>query len=267
MASLWDTLRSEGQAHACLAQAACCVLLGCGVATGCGLDDRTLNGVDSARLPGYGDGGAGDTISTAGASGTHAPAPIDLPVCSYSDAKVAPGCETLAANAGFSKDTDSWQQEPYSIKIEWDAGDAGGTSTSGSILVTNSLNNQYVNGLAPGGGTQCLSVVPNATYAMAGDVFIPEGQGAGLSGDGPYVGQAGLSILFWKGEGCQYETMPTLGRLQSNLVDEAGAWKHVEGSGVAPEGIGSMSIRLLTVKSYKEAQFQARFDNVLLQKR
>ena len=266
MASLWDTLQSEGQASICLVQRSCCALFVGVLVTGCGLDTRTLNGADPQHLSGGGDGSAGDSSGTSTPNEMQPPDSVKLPICSYSGGQVTPGCETLAANPGFSRDTDGWQQEPYSIKIAWDAGDAGGNPTSGSIAVTNSMNNQMVDGLAPGGGMQCLGAVPGATYAMAGDVFIPDGQGAGLIGDGPYVGQAGLSILFWQGKDCQ-DSMPTLGRVQSNLVVDAGAWEHVQGSGTAPEGIGSMSIRVLTIKSYKEASFQARFDNVLLQKK
>jgi hypothetical protein len=263
MASLWDILRCGGQAQVHLAQASCALLVGV-IATGCALDDRALSESDPSHL-GVSEGGAGDAGSSSGPAVVHQPEPIKLPVCSYSEGAVAPGCETLAANAGFSKDTDGWQQEPYSIKLEWNAGDAGGSSSSGSILVTNSMDNT-IDGLAPGGGMQCLDAEPGATYAMAGDVFIPKGQGAGLIGDGPYTGQAGLSILFWRGKDCQ-DTQPTLGRLQSDLVEAAGVWTHVQGSGLAPEGIGSMSIRVLTIKSFKEAKFQAQFDNVLLQKR
>lgn len=264
MASSWDTLCGGSRANVCLTPSSLAVLLIGALATGCALDDRTLGEADSGHLD-TGDGGAGDTGGGPATSGTHQPEPIDLPICSYSDGAVAPGCETLAANAGFSKDTAGWEQEPYSIKLEWDAGDAGGSSSSGSIVVTNSMDNT-IDGLAPGAGMQCLDAEPLATYAMAGDVFVPEGQGAGLIGDGPYVGQAALSILFWRGRGCK-DTQPTLGRVQTNVIEEAGAWKHVQGSGVAPEGIGSMSIRLLTIKSFKEAKFQAKFDNVLLQKR
>lgn len=235
------------------------------LAGGCTLDTRTLSeNSGSAAAPSVGEaGGSGvDPFQTP-------PAPIDLPICTYSGDSVAPGCETLAANAGFAKDAEDWAEEPYSIAIDWADEDASSSADSGALSVTNSMFDKVNAGLAPGGAMQCISVTPGATYDFAGDVFVPEGQGDGLTDDehpGPFVGEAGFSLLFWQGGDCS-DASPTIGSSQSTLVSEPGAWKHVAGTAIAGEGAASMSVRLLTIKSVRQYSFTALFDNVLLRQR
>jgi hypothetical protein len=234
----------------------------CALLSACALDTRTLETTPSQM---NGSGGDGDGGAPPGPT-YNAPDPpnVDVPVCSYSEGGVSNDCESLAKNPGFTNDAEGWLEEPYSIKLAWDEADASGNGGSGSLLVINTMPG-YTDGIAPGGGMQCLKARPGATYLMAADVFIPEGQGASaIEGEGPFQGQAGLSLLFWKGDDCK-DTMPTLANAQSNLIKDPGKWQHVEGVAIAPEGIGSLSIRVLTIKSFKELRFQARFDNVLLQ--
>lgn len=236
-------------------------VLACTLLSACGLDTRTLETGDQHL---NGNGGEGGVPPGPTYGGTNTPPDVDVPVCSYSEGAVDGGCESLAENPGFAKDADGWQEEPYSIKLAWDENDADGTDGSGSLLVTNTMPG-YTDGIAPGGGMQCLEAVPGATYLMAADVFVPEGQGqSAVEGEGPFEGQAGLSLLFWKGKDCN-DINPTLGNAQSNLVKDPGKWQHVEGVAIAPEGVESLSIRVLTIKSFKELRFSARFDNVLLQ--
>jgi hypothetical protein len=101
---------------------------------------------------------------------------------------------------------------------------------------------------------------------MAGDLFIPEGQGDGMPGGGPYVGEAGLSILFWPNTNCS-DVEPTHGSFQTDLVQKVGVWTHVEGGAIAPDAAKAMSLRVLTIKPFKQFKFQALFDNVLLRQR
>lgn len=236
-------------------------LLACALLSACSLDTRTLE-TDDRHLNGNGGDGGGAPGPTYGGNDT--PPDVDVPLCSYSKGLVDGACESLAENPGFAKDADGWREEPYAIKLAWDASDASGMDGSGSLLVTNTMPGT-TDGIAPGGGMQCLAAVPGAIYLMAADVFVPEGQGqSAVEGEGPYEGQAGLSLLFWQGKNCN-DINPTLGNAQTNLVKEPGKWQHVEGVAIAPEGVESLSIRVLTIKSFKELRFSARFDNVLLQ--
>jgi hypothetical protein len=263
MALLWDgcphlldQLGSVARATSALALlGACCTL------AGCALDTRTLEAANAS-----GSSGAGGTSSSGSGSASKPPPPIDLPICEYpGGASIQPGCDTIAENAGFTQDITGWDPEAYSIKIDWEAGDAKAAPDSGSIAVTNTMFGTS-DGLAPGAGTQCIPATPGATYDMAGDVFIPEGQGDGMAGGGPYVGEAGLSILFWANPDCS-DVEPTHGSFQSDLVLTTGAWIHVEGGAVAPDVAKAMSLRVLTIKPFKQFKFKALFDNVLLRER
>jgi hypothetical protein len=214
------------------------------LSAGCSLDTRTLGGAELGGTSGSSGSGAAGSGSQAGSRPS-----IDLPVCSYSEANVEPGCESIVSNAGFAETIDPWAVEPLAIAAFWDEGDADGSADSGSISVINSMHGVNV-GLASGGVLQCLPASPGQVFGMAGDVYIPEGQGEGL----PAVS-----------ENCS-QTSPTSASFQTNLVQDTGTWTHVEGSAVAPDSAKSMSVRVLTVKSFKQFKFKAIFDNVLLQR-
>jgi hypothetical protein len=252
----------------------CCplaVALLVAVTAGCAVDDRTLlaaNASGGSSSSGGGSAGLGNGFSAG-------PTQIDLPVCSYSSTTdIEPECETLVRNAGFGADTSGWNEEPLSITIGWDAGDATGSDGSGSIAVINSMHGRK-DGIAASGGTQCLPAVPGKIYDMAADVLIPDGQGLGYVpddkkmelGEAPYVGRAGLSILFWPNDECSITDQSLLPSFQTNLVEDVDAWWRVEGAAQAPDGAVSMSVRVLTVKPFQEYNFKALFDNILLRER
>jgi len=234
--------------------------------SGCAVDARELEkeGIPQAGSDSGPSAGAAGESSTGGSVG-EPPPPEDIPVCSFAGRTVMGGCETLAANPGFDSSTNGWQEEPIAMQVSWSQDDAEQNSSSGSIVVTNALNGA-TEGVALGAGMQCLPAKAGTTYVMAGDVFIPEHQDEGLMDGGPYVGRAGIGLLFWRGKGCS-DTMPTLGGAQTELIDTTGKWVHVDGSAVAPDGIESMSVRVLTAKDFREFRFKAMFDNVLVQAR
>lgn len=227
---------------------------------GCSLDARTLEAASEG-----GGGGAG--ASSGGGAGQSAkpPPPVELPICEYpADNTIEPGCETLAENAGFTKDAKGWSAEDSAVQVAWETGDRASDPMSGSIAVVNTLHG-VPEGIAASGGAQCLKAEAKAIYDMAADVFIPEGQGDGVMG-GPYTGFAGLGLLFWPNADCSASS-PTRGDARTNLVNATGVWSHVEGVAVAPEVAQSMSVRVLTVKPFRQFQFKAVYDNVLLRRR
>jgi hypothetical protein len=240
-----------------------CMLAMC---SGCAVDSRTLYAAGDQG----GSAQGGTSASSAGSgSSTKPPDPIPLPMCSYSE-EVEPGCETIVMNAGFEAGIDGWRAEPLAIDVDWAQDDATGADQSGSISVLNHMHGK-TGGLAAAGGMQCLRTSPGTIYDMAGDIFVPEGQGDGVDErnqivEKAYVGQAGLSLLFWPNDACSDAT-PSKAAFQTSLVTEPGKWLHVEGTARAPEGTQSMSMRVLTVKSFLQFSFEARFDNVLLQER
>jgi hypothetical protein len=230
----------------------------------CSIDSRTLYTADDPRLAQDGDpSSSGGRGSGSGGGAIRPPDAVSLPDCSYSGA-TKPGCETLVDNAGFGSDVEGWEAEPLAIAVAWSPRDAEGSNDSGSIAVLNTMHGKN-EGVAPGGGRQCLPAIPGAIYDMAGDVFIPSGQGEGYMTDG-LVGSAGLSILFWPNDDCSLQA-PSLKSFQTALVSEEDEWQRVEGAAIAPDLAASMSVRVLTVKPFLQFQFEAYFDNVLLQER
>jgi len=239
-----------------------CALTLAACVTGCALDTRKLH---EAEMNGAGGGAGGSSNTSSGShGGPKAPPPIDLPVCSYSDGVMA-GCESIVPNAGFRHGIEGWQAEPLAISVDWDARDADGSKDSGSISVTNSMDGK-TDGLAPGGGMQCLPAAAGDIFDMAGDVYIPDGQSDGAAGAPSYIGEAGLSILFWPTSDCS-ETSPTKANFQTKLVEDPGSWTHVQGAALAPDSTAAMSVRVLTIKPFKQVIFRALFDNLLLKKR
>lgn len=195
---------------------------------------------------------------------------MDIPVCTYPTTE--PGCDSMIDNAGFADTIEPWAEEPLAITARWSKDDADGSKDSGSIIVINTMHGT-TNGFAPGGAMLCLEASPGEVFGMAADVFIPKDQGDGLPADEemdllgpPFVSQAGLGLLFWPTPDCS-SSAATQGSFQTNLVEEAGKWQHVEGSAVAPSSAGSVSVRALTIKPFRQFAFEAHFDNVLVQRK
>jgi hypothetical protein len=261
MALSWEILESRGRR---VTRHRATSVLGAGavlfVVSACNIDNRTLELAEA----GEGGDGSGSNGGKAGSGSYQPPAMLDLPECDYSKDQVPPDCETIVDNAGFASGIEGWLAEPLAIEVNWEAGDAEGSDQSGSISVINRMHG-LSNGVAPGGGMQCVPARPGEVFDIAGDVFIPEGQGEGVTG-GPYSGQAGFSILFWPTDDCS-DKEPSIANFQTPLVQNVGLWSRVEGSTVAPEKTGSMSVRVLTVKPFKQFSFKAQFDNVFVQKR
>lgn len=233
--------------------------LGTSLALACAVDDRTLVSGGAGSLASAGAAGTRALIpaSDAGDGGVEAGLP-PLPICDYG-AAVEAGCESLVSNPGFAKDSSGWSPEPGSVSMSWTPSDAADNKRSGSLSVVNSLSGA-ADGTAARGAAQCLPTVPGQPYGLAADLFIPEGQGAGLDG-GTYSATAGLSVIFYNAAACGGYT---LGNGTSTVLDEAGRWEHREGHAVAPAGAVSMAVRLVTFKNFRELTFEARFDNVLV---
>jgi hypothetical protein len=225
------------------------------VAAACSVDDRQLTEGDSA--------GASGMLAGAGSTGLDAGADADatippLPICDYSTA-VDSGCDTLVSNPGFGTDTAGWDAEMPSVSMTWNPSNATTGGDSGSLAVVNALSGT-ADGFADRGAAQCLPTTPGQAYGFAADVFIPEGQGAGLDG-GAFDASAELTIIFYTKAGCTgYSTSGGI----SDVSTDAGTWAHREGRAVAPQDAESMSVRLTTLKNFQQFKFEAHFDNVLV---
>jgi len=228
-------------------------------ALGCSLDTRHFrkgSSSDSGGSSNPASGTAGDTSN--GGSASTEPLPDD---CDYSkDAR--PECQSLVQNPGFAVDTDGWNAEMGPLTVTWSTQDATGDADSGSLSLENAFYGEADGPIALG-SFQCLPATPGKTYAIAGDVFVPEGQGDGWDG-GTYTAGAGFSVIFKDDSTCQGHT---LSNFTSDLVTDTEVWTHSEATGVAPRGAGSMNVRLITLKNFREYKFEALFDNVLMSAR
>jgi hypothetical protein len=240
----------------------------CLLTLGCSVDERTLSlGAGSTTGTGASPGAAGAALDPLQGMDEMPPAP-ELPICVYSS-EVSPGCETLVKNPGFEKAIVPWKAEDGLLSA-WATDDATASDHSGSIRVLNFLHGE-AEGVAPGAAVQCIPAVAGRAYDVAGDLFIPDGQGDGLKkGEGhsenapPYVGNAGFSVFFFRLPGCKEES---IGNADSPLTDQVGTWVHATGTGIAPEQAKSLAIRLNTLMPFREFKFEARFDNILVRER
>jgi len=225
---------------------------------GCSLDTRhfikdELAGGSGNPSPGV----AGEPVSNGG-SASLASLPDD---CDYSkDARSE--CQSLAENPGFAVDAAGWNAEMGPLTVAWNSKDATDDAASGSLSLTNAFFGEADGPIALG-AFQCLPATAGKTYAIAGDVFVPKGQGAGFDG-GTYTAGAGFSIIFKDDAECQGHT---LGSFSSDTVDETETWTHREATGAAPRSAASMNVRLITLKNFREFKFEAWFDNVLVRTR
>ncbi len=225
---------------------------------GCSLDLRHFSQVsDSTGGSGNSASGGNSDVPRAGSGGAASiePLPTD---CDYSKA-ARPECQSLVKNPGFAVDVAGWLTEPGPITLTWKGKDANDDANSGSLSLLNAFYGETDAPIALG-AYQCLPATPGVTYAMAGDVWIPKGQGDGADG-GPYTASAGFSVIFKDDSACAGHT---LSNFTSDLVSDSEVWTHLDATGAAPQGTGSMDVRLVTLKNFREFQFEAWFDNVLV---
>ncbi|MEI9941172.1 MAG: hypothetical protein WDO69_28475 [Pseudomonadota bacterium] len=226
---------------------------------GCALDDRSLSR-SSELTGGFGNGssGTGGDALGVGGSAPLEPLPSD---CDYSkDAR--PECQSLVENPGFAVDTAGWDPEMGPLTLTWKNNDATDDPASGSLSLLNAFFGEADGPIALG-AFECLPATAGQAYAIAGDVFVPEGQGDGPDG-GSYMAGAGFSVVFKDDTACQGHTLSSF---SSDVVTEPEVWTHREATGVAPRGAGSMNVRLITLKNFREYMFEAWFDNVLVRPR
>jgi hypothetical protein len=173
--------------------------------------------------------------------------------CADLDHDGVPDCrETRVGNARFDHDAASWTAE-FGATVAWDGGHDGlGDATSGSMIATNNVVTSTP-GTTMVGASQCIAVLPGASYHAAAQILLAAGQGAG---------SAGLGAYFYAAAGC---SGPIAGVWSSDLTSSTGAWTAIGGSLVVPAGAHAMAVRLVAVKPFSAPAFQAHFDNVLVE--
>jgi hypothetical protein len=242
------------------------ILTCCSGAWGCGIDDRVLSpcGEDDASAPASGsggkrDGGAGGSTShvdgsPGGSGGTSAPDG------SGPDGAVPPGsgggstctdCSpNLVVNSAFDSDVEGWTAENKAA-IEWDATDSAGRDSSGSIQVHNN-NVEDIDNKSALGARQCAPAVAGKTYELSAKVQIRVTEGSG---------NGHLNVAFYAGTKCEPPILPK-GGMTTLSAFQLDGWENDRGSILAPEGTGSVVIRLVAEKPIRQDTLEVVFDDV-----
>ncbi|MEP6652023.1 MAG: hypothetical protein ABJA82_01610 [Myxococcales bacterium] len=222
---------------------------GGGTSTGGGGGTSTGGSVGTGGVPvvsggavGTGGGGTGGGSTSSGGT-------------SNSGGSTGTGGTTGAAgalgNSTFDAGSAPWTAE-FGMTTAWAASrDAAGSGTSGALGVTNA-SVVDADGSTMGGARQCVAVTPGISYALAGQLFLPAGQGGG---------SAGINILFYASADCSGASP---GQYTSTLITGTNAWTGVPGTVGSPATAHSMAVRLVVAKTFRAPAFQAYFDNVSL---
>jgi hypothetical protein len=231
--------------------------------TGCAVDDRTfveeldvsvVNGgaTTGGRFSGPASGGQSSTEPPdAGGNGGAAGASAPERACPDLDENGVEDCsETLVSNADFSRGIELWRAEP-DILIREEHADASENVLPASLRVE-SIRAFDSDALATAGASQCVLASGEGEYAFFAHVFLPEGQESG---------SAGISALFFDSEDCSGVAS---GAFMSKLVTDTEQWLSVGGTSEAPPTALSVSVRLLTVKPFRQPKLEALFDDVLV---
>lgn len=231
-------------------------------AGGCEMDDdRTLHpaepgGEAGAAADTLTSGGGGETtgssesattVATSTASSTTASV-VESGCPDLNENEVADCDETLADNATFDGNAESWQVEPPA-EMHWEEVDQ--QASSGVLVVTHggSASGEHP---SMAGSFQCLTIQPQSRYRFLAETFIPEAH-AGAS--------SGISALFYGSSDC---SGPPSGVVNTSLQSTAGSWRVLHGSGLAPAHAQSLKLRLAVVQFEPETTAEVRFDNVLV---
>ena len=156
----------------------------------------------------------------------------------------------MVENADFSFGIALWKPErDIIIRVEEQSVAEAETPPALSVQSVRALESDA---LVTAGASQCVVISGGSDYALYAQILIPEGQASG---------SGGLSALFFDSEDCSGQAS---GGLMSQLVTEPGQWQVVGVTGEVPGSARSASIRLLTVKPFRQAAVEVLFDDILV---
>jgi len=208
-----------------------------------------IGGQDSAG--GTLTGGSGGSNGSGGSGGSRpSVVPTIVDGCVDLNANSIGDCEeTLAMNAGFNANTESWTAE-VGCMLSWANKNSFGDAPAGSALVA-AVGVSDQDGLSQTAATQCLPVTAGKTVQVFANFLIRAGQGDGL---------ASLAVFFYDQADCK--GAPRSPILTSRA--DTGAWATLQGGTQVPQLVTSMQVRLAVTKPYRSEAFEVLFDNVLV---
>jgi hypothetical protein len=158
--------------------------------------------------------------------------------------------QNLLQNGTLDVNTNGWTSYDPNIVVSWSSLDADGSSTSGSILLTNQAPNGFNSG-----AYQCVNGVMAGTQLDAGaKIRIPSGGAAG---------QTFLLVWFNTASNCSGSIVGSTGLVGATAFD---TWTSVLLPDlVVPSGAVSATVMLKVIKNFPNAlSFQSYFDDIFL---
>lgn len=241
--------------------------------SGCAVDDRLLlqsdgggaggstvgragAGPNQGNTAGNGVAGKGsaDSPTEGGSSGEGGGPSLVLPGCPDLDGSGVSDCEeTIVENASFSNGYLPWTPEA-DILLGWRPEDASAAEQPGLVTLTSArvLNSDS---LATAGVSQCVTVNEIGAFVFSAHLFIPREQGGG---------SASLGALFFATENC---SDAAIGAFMAPVLATVGEWVVSAADAQVPFGTRSISVRLLTIKPFRQKSLEVLFDDVLVRKR
>ena len=155
--------------------------------------------------------------------------------------------QTLVQNSRFDTSASNWDAEP-GLTVTWNAGDASGKPTSGSLLLSHTGD--------PGtmiGARQCIPATPDTTYDVAARIMLTAGQG-----------QGGVNVYLFDDDACQGNFVAGNTPIAGG---ETGKWTELLGTLWVRGGVHSMYVRLVAAKPMSQQSLSVLIDDVLITKR
>jgi hypothetical protein len=149
-------------------------------------------------------------------------------------------------NGSFARDLRGWSQENYMV---WSPIDANGLSSSGSLLVVNTLESN-ARGLE-----QCLAgpaFVPGNSYTFGGSIRIPSGQST--------TGWGAVGLRWYDQPACGGDPLGDQPRAQSDTADND--FHTVAWTGLAPAGAVSVQFVAYATKLGAGGVYVAHLDDL-----
>ncbi len=162
--------------------------------------------------------------------------------------------QTLVQNSRFDTTVTGWTAEP-SLTAAWNASDASNKPSSGSILLDNTAAVAQALGSIMIGADQCLPTAPETEYDVAAHIMLAAGQSGGAGG---------IDVWMFDDGACQGNLVSAHTPIQGGVV---GQWTALLGTLSVPPGVNSLSVRLVAIKPFTQAELKVSVDDVLVVKR
>jgi hypothetical protein len=161
--------------------------------------------------------------------------------------------QTLVQNSRFDTTATGWDAES-SLTPSWSPSDASNKSSSGSILLDNTAAAVQALGSIMIGAHQCIPTAPGTDYDVAAHIMLAAGQSGGAGG---------IDVWMFDDGACQGNLVSAHTPIQGGIV---GQWTALLGKLSVPAGVNSLSVRLVAIKPFIQAELKVSIDDVLVAK-